>query len=443
MLQSFTLFVLVLATSISTFAESKSTCVDEAQTQYRLIIDHVALENNPHEIDTPIRKLRELNSKQCFQASDFEDYYLQYFNPINGTTGEFTERKRKIYWADQETHLEYLRLKASSHQLSQNKKALSDDFKFIQPENVSTPVLADKTPYTEAEKAAACKGVLDIAAKLPPIRDQGATGWCYVYATADLLSFVAKKNISASYLGHLLSSGGSGGKDPSVANDFIKKFGLCREDTMPSNGLSPSYVESLQKLDDFAISFKKNERQCPVDPELLSQFSGSTTADIASAILSGIGPDNKVSDLGILDYRIDNKNHYARPAIVQHIALQHCAKDRKELLTVSSRTQLSSIKGSSLEYMNKIDQELSFGKPINFSYKYLNMTRGTGGGDHWSTVVGRRFIDGECQYQIRNSWGASSCTKMISSLDACAPPGHYWVGAGDLFKAIKGVQFAN
>jgi hypothetical protein len=84
-------------------------------------------------------------------------------------------------------------------------------------------------PADEDSKRSQCSTVENIIPRLPPVRDQGSTGWCDYYATADLLSFKTGHNISAIYLSELMNPFGQGGASADTYNYVMKNFGLCEE----------------------------------------------------------------------------------------------------------------------------------------------------------------------------------------------------------------------
>jgi len=417
------------------------SCVERARADYD-IIRAVTFGQSNVEIDTALRDLKALAKTGCFTRDDIS-YDSVLFDPRTGTVGSIAESYRVGYWESRYDYLNVLAAKGTPAELSREKSKIMSQFNTVKPAEISSETISSIQMMPAKERAQNCGTVDNIIPKLPPVRDQGASGWCYFYATADLMSFNTGKNISPSYLGHLMSPTGSGAGNADAVNNTIKRFGLCSEKSMPSDGIDSAYVDELTKLNDRVVQIKTSQSgACPVTSGLLTRFPGQV-ADIAKSMLGNVSSDGVIADFQITSRINEDTPTFTTPSIVQSMAVVQCTQDRDKLNDLVNKVQVTELRSnvSQKEKFDKIESELSAGKPINFTYDYNKLTGKPGDGAHWSTVVGRRMIDGVCQYQVRNSWGASSCTKVVSSKDACEPPGYFWVTGGQLFNNVNGVQY--
>lgn len=441
--------VFITTSLCASCARAEQDCSTQALRLYDKIITYVAYKNDVGEIDTAIEGLQTLNAKKCFNSSKLDSSLRQYFDTDKNAASESVERSRKQYWKDQFEYLDYLKSKGSSKQLETEAKEILSLYNSINPKGVSLPTNLGQNFGSESDKKAACGEVNSIIAKLPPIRDQGSAKWCYFYSTADLLSFAMNKNISPSYLGHLVNPTGSGGSSAETINAAVKKFGLCLEKTMPSKEFSLDYIGSLRSFNEKALAFKNGQAACPVNSNLLTRMPGALSRNISEIILQSFEPSGKVKDLNIVEGPSSQLSSKVKPAVIQHIVLNQCKDDRANLATESRNLQLKQVsltkkKDGMLENKEKllraVDEQLSQGKPANISYDSSAMFDDPSAVAHWSSIVGRRFVNGQCQYQVRNSYGKADCKKLVSEKDACSPPGYFWVDAGKVFQTIKEVQ---
>ena len=441
------IFILMLLICDSSRGD-ESSCSNEANRIY----DRLFRSQNfgaDSEIDTAMLRLKQLGSKGCFAEKDLkESFYILLYDPTTGVFDEKVEAARKAYWNDEEDFVKFVREKTPG-ELPAANRAFMTQFQRVRPEGISPTAIQQLSRIAPAQANASCATVDSIVKRMPPVRDQGETGWCDFFSTADLLSFKTGQTISASYLGHLLSPTGEGGSDTAAINKAIGRFGLCREKTMPSNGIMRSYVDELKDLNDRARRAKLTgaDPSCFFADGILGRFPTQNLRDLTNALLQGVDDKGSIVDLQIASTSIGEKDFTTQPSIVQHLALKQCEGDRALLAKMATAVHLESLSHSTprAQRFQKIDELLTKGQPINIAYDFDSLIKGDKSisANHWSTVVGRKMIGGSCKYLVRNSWGASSCTEATSGRPTCEPPGYFYVDGTKLYGVLEDVQYAD
>ena len=249
---------------------------------------------------------------------------------------------------------------------------------------------------------------VNIADQLPPVRDQGKAGWCTLFSFADLLSFKMKETISAAYLGMLLRATGDGGVGFNKILTVNQLYGFCKESTLPSTMVTSSgFQASLEKINSSGAACSINDIQ--------AIFPASAAQTIATLLQAPPSEKLLVLDPAISLNQYDSKEFVNDPAA--YSALKACESDRqtmkvKDLQFVSSE---DSQKHLDLKLINldTMDEGLNSGKPVRFGYDYYELANEGAGGAHSSVIVGRRFINGKCEYLVRNSWGTENVKNFV------------------------------
>lgn len=299
-------------------------------------------------------------------------------------------------------------------------------------------------------------GNIDYRSKMPPVRDQGMTGWCYAYAVADLVSFKSGKNISAVDIAvnnnkfenvyalfkglrnipnlwnreHSSSGILSDVKSPSdrhagTMNRALERTqwgGFCLESDLPSDSYETARIEKI--LDESNRFDQTLNRQMPDEDEAImiaSQFCAKH-GQIFGEAFSHI----KVQD--IVDVIQDNN----KTSLYLHLSDLQC-KNRVNIngeVSVKTKNELGS-----KSIADEVNNVLESGNIIGIAYG-TQILRQSNAETHASTVVARRWSEKSktCEYLIRNSWG-SNCEREDGSdkYDGLeCEDGHIWVERGRL-----------
>lgn len=258
-------------------------------------------------------------------------------------------------------------------------------------------------------------------AKMPPIRSQGTTGWCFAYAAADLISFQLKKDVSAvSIAANFKNDKIFGFFDRLKGNEFGKsgfmhqailasKAGVCLETEAPSD-LTQENSEYIRLILDTASPPQGScENQSEPQPESFTE---------------------RVMSYGKVLFFGDPA---ARGA---EVALQaRC----KTVVPVPFRPVVT----DSPEALAKLNEALSNGEIVGASIDPGFWAEGVNykGHDfsHAVTVVGRQWNaeKGRCEYQVRNNGHDESKSKYNAIYRS---DGHYtWVPEETLKSNLESV----
>lgn len=379
----------------------------------------------------------------CVNFSQLPDHFPRYFSTETGAPESFIQRRLDQYWEDKFNYLEEIRRRGPLSSFEGEYRALQELY------NEAGEFRPSSFPSQESFEAipkAPC-GNVDVSSEMPPIRNQGSSGWCNYFAFSDLLSFHTGKNISAAYLGHILSPSGGGGSGEISFNDVLDNHGVCLEETYPSTINPSGFSQQLEELNGLISSANQGpenlELFCSRVEEISSMLPGLTVSEILSISASLTSESGGVFGPRILDYQFSDSRGYKRNTYISGLVYELCAEDRRETrnLTDLRFNGLSrrGLDGSRNDLIGKINSTLNNNKPIAISYEYTGLEEETEGGAHVSTIVGRREVNGSCQYLVRNSWGPTSCTRVVNESDACSPAGHFWVDSSRLVQYLNSV----
>ena len=281
---------------------------------------------------------------------------------------------------------------------------------------------------------------------LGPTRNQDSTGWCYAFATADLLSHYYGQELSAtdiavnynqqSFWRSLLQSGLADFSLTTVT-ELALDSGVCLEEELPASdyifSLKYSYGPTLKELQSL---LKKAHRKkieatdlCEACQHDIAQIFPATTLEELNDIIKA--SRNPLDEL--FEYSCQEQS-FPQP-------LPAVKDDYRGLF------------GENIDrVMSTIDTQLNHGKILSISYNahFLateNYTHGSknifnSAPNHASTVVGRRFNEatGACDYLIRNSWG-NSCSEYIEEYKDQCSNGQIWVPAYELRENLSRIIY--
>ena len=96
-------------------------------------------------------------------------------------------------------------------------------------------------------------------------------------------------------------------------------------------------------------------------------------------------------------------------------------------------------KGNDLEaFMREVNFNIVKGRLQTVDYDVKPFTDSEG--FHSSIIIGRRWKNGRCEYNIRNSWG-KSCASYKEGIECNREQGTFWVSDEQLFQASSNIRY--
>lgn len=278
-------------------------------------------------------------------------------------------------------------------------------------------------------------------------RDQDSIGWCYGFAAADLLTAKLGTPVSAIHMSALYNrnidrnfflrtghdifqalrgnpmetyEGGTIGRS---LKEALRNGTVCTEEQLPFDanyfGGTRGDLLDLETLRTRVRETPDEERACEMVESLRPDgiFGNSDFSQISEVLGRGrlnggleaiVSAACKESPLSVGDFKVRSKN-----------------KPRRR----NGRP--------GREYVDAIGTALAAGKPVGISY---NPRRVTGSdGAHASSVIARRWLNGKCQYKVRNSWGA--ICPYVTGIECDEPEGSFWVNDEDFHEMVRSITY--
>ena len=314
--------------------------------------------------------------------------------------------------------------------LKEERQRFELAFRFINGTNKTYPAFYQQflRNYDKfiADRKDACSEVTIETNHMGPIRNQRDLPWCFAFATADFLSFHAKKEVSAldvgilhnnfapirlneSYNAHEMvsrqeqykqlfakfgyefdetatwslkwntyDSKNSNGGNLFASIEAVKSKGVCAEKDLPSR----EHLNRSMKHVLYAPLYEKNstdfEDECP-------NVSGAISTMFPNLSLKQILEVIEKSSPDFLLYQLRNAN----------------CKNLVRLPQLNLK-----VENSQANFLDKIDRSLNQKKPALIAYD-ATLLFPDSNASHANTIVGRRFNPESltCDYQLRNTWG--------------------------------------
>lgn len=272
---------------------------------------------------------------------------------------------------------------------------------------------------------------------LPPVRDQATAPCCFAYTAADLVSFKLGRTVSAldvAIADNLANRGSAsysagelciGGSIKSAVNSSQAR-GFCSEQDLPSTdyGLEQKYKD-IQDSFTRLIEFQKKFDSHPSELVNCNEIEG---------IVGHFFPNQNLKDLLAVVQASNAKT------ILANLNERTC-RERIRSKGKLNVTEMTEGQG----FFQKIHEQIGKRNIVGIEYHVAGLlneegiARLQGGDSHASSIIGRRFHDGQCQLLLRNSWG-SDCSMYRADLQENCSGGNVWIPSDDLDKSalIKG-----
>ena len=237
--------------------------------------------------------------------------------------------------------------------------------------------------------------------------------------------------------------------EPSYTERYTEKAKQEGYDTLEEyqKSLSSKYISEFKSKikEKFykTFSFKDKNTSFRLDESEFNSKLDSFIADISNE--ENITNDNKYIDAGAIEFSILGYSTYCK-----------AKKIRSKFKNISMKNQdlISSEDIDCNQIKNSIDEKLKSNWPVIVGlnqgrlYSKGKDRRGSG---HYMTIVGKRCVDEkkEPEYLIRNSFGASSCTRFrggrnkTNVWDCDKNTGEFWLPLSEICKNAGDLYFPN
>jgi hypothetical protein len=273
-------------------------------------------------------------------------------------------------------------------------------------------------------------------------RDQDSIGWCYAFAAADLLSVEAGTPVSAAHTSAI----------------YNKKIETRLWDSWFHNVIFNDIYES--GVVEEALNYAKNakdictEAGMPFDAHPMFYYYILQLEEIKKYV-------EETQSMNKFCNYIKDIFPYLPFSNVDFLKLYHAIindqlnKGLEELITNScqdKKIQIPDFKvkkitkdfwfpdneNAKTKYFNKIGKVLASGKPLAITYKVSGVTKYPG--NHASVVMAREWINNQCQYKVRNSWGRS-CAPYKPGIQCVQEEGSFWVNEDTFYEMVIDIDY--
>lgn len=259
--------------------------------------------------------------------------------------------------------------------------------------------------------------------------DQGNIGWCYGYSASDLLSFEVGKPLSPTHVSsiynknirsNLLWKTGyniyrlfldkevyEGGFTNRAARVAMEESPIC---AYSDRDYSSQYVSLLGMIKEkVKIKELPNEEACQLIESILPNLDTSSTSFMEDFI------KNDLND------QLEGMMRQTCQTLIE------VPKKKAQVIY----PPILPTKNGKRKFAEKLNAILNQGKPLSVAYNVGHITE-KAKGFHASTVIGRRWKNGRCEYNIRNSWGRT-CSLYKPEIECNQDDGSYWMKDEDFF----------
>jgi|GEM_PF-6518023 len=276
-------------------------------------------------------------------------------------------------------------------------------------------------------------------------RSQGGLDWCWAHAAADVLTYRVEIPISASDLAFRalaerfpvsFTEWLSGLGTPNMtgysedAFEIAAKYGVCSEEDSPSNDFpySPKFSPVSRAISE-VLKIRELITQGQVSPDF---FEKMTSIKAVQAIFPHL-QFTEIFDI------IQRTTEHSPVEAFDLLTRSNCAQRRIEVPTFQFYDRTFGSVESKIQDLHK---QISRQTPVIISAKINMLFQTSSNGNHALTIFGRDFLDGKCQFLIRNTW-ESQCSVLKSPLrNHCDNnDGSFWISEEDLALALNRLYY--
>lgn len=256
----------------------------------------------------------------------------------------------------------------------------------------SKPVINNITPPSKNNTNCKEVTISNEAVNFSNTRNQDGVGWCYAYASSDLLSYKYNQRLSAisfssrgrySLQDQFKDEQKQGADVREAIEEAYKRLkGFCLEKSLKSTDVNFCHFQDIKELLSFLSLAENKELTTCTESDLLSIFPRMNL----SAFIFASGAVEK--------------------AYLEKLIDEHCTKEKLNVPEPKIKTFIAPY-ATNPQIKNVIDNEIDKKNPVVWVFDVNKMLGKPGPGDHVGMVMGRKFNPqtNKCEYLIRNSWG--------------------------------------
>jgi hypothetical protein len=299
------------------------------------------------------------------------------------------------------------------------------------------------------------------------MRNQGESGWCYAYAASDLVTFhLAKNNPAAlqsqngravpreaqliSPVSALSSYRAQKGKgtfsetlDGGFIDDFMSQFSNPKKRICLENEVNSSNVSGASERTSLSVSIAMNNLEDLYNKLNLQNDSSHDQAHLCSAwndgfsqVFPGLDFDDFQKIFG------DIKSEGGSSFDMINAMIENSCKNPVQIGRLPEVKQMKK-RDNPTAFLQEINRQLEQGNIVGVKYNLDFLEKNDAdenaeGSQHWSSIVGRRCVNGKSQFLIRNSFG-TDCETYLDKNNC--EEGNVWVPEETLFKMSNRINY--
>lgn len=267
-----------------------------------------------------------------------------------------------------------------------------------------------------SDRAEASKKMLEFFSRP---RDQNSWGACYAFTAADMLSFelnipVSALHMTAKFEKQKADEGGTYEGGESLKAMLLAQSGICSEEDLPNFTNLYAYrnkdLKNMMETIDRMKVMVKQGRQQELCKTVQSDLKISLKNLSLGEIVAILAHNSEKSAFEVL-------NQFAERNCRQKVQVPQFQFEKSDATPIyrtenGKQIQVFGDPQEADRAIQTLDEGLSKGKLVAIGYKpikMLNLEHDDPNVGHASTVLGRKMINGQCMYIVRNSWGNSPC----------------------------------
>lgn len=282
-------------------------------------------------------------------------------------------------------------------------------------------------------------------------RNQDSAGWCYAFTASDIISVEAGVPVSATHTSSIYNN-------YLLTNPDDRKFSEKYREKAKGDAAFQGIFES--GFTDRAIRetvnngwictekgfpFDKNKRddtkKLLEELENLKSKASNKSQEVLCDEIKGLSKDIFLlkDELKKISESLLKKNINETVKLYIESA---CTEKVVNLSTFITELYVKAPGDKSDKFHTLVNNQLSRGRPVGVAYVLDNLSIHTG--NHGSVIMARRWRNGSCEYNLRNSWGESCESYTGYAKETCnLKEGTFWVKDNVLFNDFNNISFAN
>ena len=296
--------------------------------------------------------------------------------------------------------------------------------------------------HAYADSQSSCTDV-DIRTKNPLLKEflstpqnQDSIGWCYAFTAADLLSVHIGRPVSALHMSAIFNNTLAnmnnrinmnfnfkniyeGGLTYMALNSAMNGTFICSEKAMP---FDMQHEKDTYKL----IKTIESLREIIKEPKTRDQVECESRKDILKIKSNPLFRDATFFDIQTL--LASNELNISLKNFIDKSCKEKLQIPKFKLTMIPKPTEKTKN-----QYFKKINKALNLGKPVAISFDLKVVTTETG--THSNSIIGRRWKNNKCEYNIRNSWG-KSCSSYRKGIECNLSEGSFWVNEDKMYEML-------